>query len=217
MEMPLAPDLTTFLISWPGGSWQATLRFLVAAVVTYAFAVWLAMIWWTFRDSRERTRDPFYQVLAVFLVVLFNVAGLIIWLMMRPRRTLAEEYASTLEEEALLQELEDLKACPTCNRRVTDEFIVCPACQSQLKEPCARCAKPLNYSWTACPYCALPRRAAVAPPQRRSIARAADESATEALPRGRTSAAPPAPSAAEPSPPPAATSEDEPTSIAGRR
>jgi RNA polymerase subunit RPABC4/transcription elongation factor Spt4 len=149
---------------WPGGSWQTTVRFVVAALVTYYAALWAGMVWWTFRDIRERTRDPFMQVLAVLLVLIFSFAGLVIYLITRPRLTLADAYARTLEEEALLQELEDLKACPTCRRRVADDYIVCPTCETQLKEPCSRCSRPLSYSWAACPYCATPRRAAARRP-----------------------------------------------------
>jgi RNA polymerase subunit RPABC4/transcription elongation factor Spt4 len=151
------------LLSWPGGDWQTTVRFIAAALITYVVALWIAMVWWTYRDSRERTRDPFMQALAVFLVLFFNFAGLVIYLLTRPRHTLAEAYARTLEEEALLQDLEDLKACPTCRRRVEDDYVICPTCQTQLKEPCSRCTKPLSYSWAACPFCAQPRRAAAQP------------------------------------------------------
>ncbi|MGE3601165.1 MAG: zinc ribbon domain-containing protein, partial [Dehalococcoidia bacterium] len=146
-------------------------------------ALWAGMVWWTYRDSRERTRDPFMQALAVFLVLFFSFAGLIIYLMTRPRLTLADAYARTLEEEALLQELEDLKACPTCRRRVDDDYIICPTCQTQLKEPCGRCAKPLSYSWAACPYCAQPRRGA-AQPRRMATAGAREgaDTPTQVLP-----------------------------------
>jgi len=167
METALG-DLAYLALSWPGGSWQTSARFVVAALVTYYVALWAGMVWWTYRDSRERTRDPFMQALAVFLVLFFSFAGLVIYLMTRPRLTLADAYARTLEEEALLQELEDLKACPTCRRRVEDDFIVCPTCQTQLKEPCTRCARPLSYSWAACPYCATPRRQVT--PVRRTVA-----------------------------------------------
>lgn len=145
-------------VSWPGGSWQNTVKVVLAALITYLLVLWVLMVWWVFRDIRERTRDPFLQAAAVFVVLVFNLPGLWLYLIGRPRETLAEAYARTLEEEALLQELEDLKACPTCRRRVTEDFVVCPICQTQLKEPCARCARPLSHAWAACPYCAAARR-----------------------------------------------------------
>ena len=45
--------------------------------------------------------------MAFLLVLVFSVLGLIIYLILRPRETLAEAYARSLEEEALLQELEE--------------------------------------------------------------------------------------------------------------
>ncbi len=146
------------LVEWPGGSWQNSVKVVLAALITYLLVLWVLMVWWTYRDIRSRTRDPFLQVAAVFVVLVFSLPGLWIYLIGRPKETLTEAYARTLEEEALLQELEDLKACPSCRRRVADDFIICPVCQTQLKEPCTICAKPLSYSWSACPYCGRARR-----------------------------------------------------------
>lgn len=172
MDTALIFPFSLLAFEWPGGDWQTTLRFVIAGFVTYYVALWAAMVWWTFQDSRERTRDPFMQALAVFLVLVFSFAGLVIYLTTRPRLTLADAYARTLEEEALLQELEDLKACPSCRRRVDDAFVICPTCQTSLKEPCSRCAKPLSYSWAACPYCATPRRVSQSHQRRAAIATA---------------------------------------------
>jgi RNA polymerase subunit RPABC4/transcription elongation factor Spt4 len=144
-----------FLVSWPGGSWENTLRAVIAIVALYAAALWLTLVFWTYRDIRQRTRDPIVQGVAVLLVLFFFLPGHWIYLIVRPRYTLTELYERSLEEEALLQELEDQKACPTCKRRVHDDFLICPSCRTHLKEPCRQCAKPLSYAWVACPYCGL--------------------------------------------------------------
>ena len=144
-----------FLISWPGGSWEATLRYGIIFTVIFLSAFWIATVFWTYRDIRQRTRDPILQTAAVILVLIFNFPGHWIYLIVRPRQTLTELYERSLEEEALLQELEDQKACPTCKRRVKDEYLVCPSCRTQLKEACNQCSKPLSYAWVACPYCGL--------------------------------------------------------------
>jgi RNA polymerase subunit RPABC4/transcription elongation factor Spt4 len=145
--------LNLFLISWPGGSWEASVKYLVTFLVIFLAAFWIATIFWTYRDIRQRTRDPILQTAAVLLVLIFNFPGHWIYLIVRPRQTLTELYERSLEEEALLQELEDQKACPTCKRRVKDEYLVCPSCRTQLKEACRQCQKPLSYAWVACPYC----------------------------------------------------------------
>jgi RNA polymerase subunit RPABC4/transcription elongation factor Spt4 len=94
-------------------------------------------------------------MVAVLVVLVFFLPGHWVYLILRPRQTLTELYERSLEEEALLQELEDQKACPTCKRRVHDDFLICPSCRTRLKEPCRSCAKPLSYAWVACPYCGL--------------------------------------------------------------
>ena len=162
-----------FLVSWPGGSWEATAKYAAAILVLYLSAIWLTLVFWTYRDVRQRTRDPILQTVGVLLVLVFFLPGHWIYLIVRPRYTLAEMYERSLEEEALLQELEDQKACPTCKRRVLDDYLICPSCRTQLKETCRSCAKPLTYAWVACPFCGLekpPREGVGArgarPPQR---------------------------------------------------
>jgi RNA polymerase subunit RPABC4/transcription elongation factor Spt4 len=142
-----------FLIDWPGGSWEATLRMTLTVLAVYLAALWITLIFWTYRDVRQRTRDPLMQTFAVLLVLLLFLPGHWIYLILRPRYTLSELYERSLEEEALLQELEDQKSCPTCKRRVHDEYLICPSCRTALKEACRSCQKPLQYAWIACPYC----------------------------------------------------------------
>lgn len=200
--------------SWPGGSWQATLQFVGAIVAIYLAAIWVALVFWTYRDIRQRSRDPILQTVAVLLVLIFFLPGHWVYLIVRPRYTLTELYERSLEEEALLQELEDQKACPTCKRRVSDEFLLCPSCRTQLKEPCRQCSRPLSYAWVACPFCGLekPPREGYGPrPVRGPAARMAAAQGAPARTRPNSAAATarqPAPNprpaaSAEPAPKPA--------------
>ena len=134
-------------------NWEnvATLGATVAGA--YVLVLWIGIIAWTYRDIRDRTRDTAFQIVAVLLVLVFNIPGWIIYMILRPDETLAEAYARSLEEEALLQELEEQGICPSCKRYVSADFVICPHCRTQLKEPCANCGRPLNFNWVACPYC----------------------------------------------------------------
>ena len=99
----------------------------VFLVVTLA-AFWLAMVIWAYRDMRSRSRDPLAQMLVAIIVLLLNAPGLFIYVMLRPRATLAESYERALEEEALLQEIEDRPTCPGCGQRVQHDWQACPHC-----------------------------------------------------------------------------------------
>lgn len=134
-------------------NWENAATLAVTVAGAYVLVLWIGIIAWTYRDIRDRTRDTAFQIVAILLVLVFNIPGWIIYMILRPDETLAEAYARSLEEEALLQELEEQGICPSCKRYVTADFVICPYCRTQLKEPCANCGRPLSFNWVACPYC----------------------------------------------------------------
>jgi hypothetical protein len=117
-------------------------------------AFWLAMIIWTYRDMRARSRDTIAQIIVALMVAILTIPGLLIYLFLRPRETLSEAYERSLEEEALLQEIEEKPVCPGCKQRVSVEWQACPNCHTRLKKPCTRCGRMLELAWDLCPYCA---------------------------------------------------------------
>ena len=119
-------------------------------------ALWIALVIWTYRDIRTRARDPLVQLLSTLMVAALNLPGVLVYLILRPPRTLEEEYQRTLEEEALLQALEDLPLCPGCERRVKDEWQVCPNCHTKLKKPCHNFGRLMELPWNICPFCGTP-------------------------------------------------------------
>ncbi len=139
---PSTNGLTQWLII--GGS------FLFAFLAVF----WASLIIWTWRDIRARSQDMVLQVAATLLVTVFSVGGLFIYLILRPRHTLAELYERQLEEESLLAEMTERPTCPTCHYRVESEFQVCPSCGTKLRRPCPRCEHLLELKWNVCPYCA---------------------------------------------------------------
>lgn len=122
----------------------------------FLVALWVALVIWTYRDIRARHRDRLVHVLAAALVALINLPGVLVYLVLRPARTLEEEYQQTLEEEALLQTIEDQFICPGCERHVRDDWMVCPSCQTKLRKPCHSCKRLMEIPWNICPYCGTP-------------------------------------------------------------
>ena len=78
-------DLGTILL--------AALAFIGAVMAAF----WLTLIIWTFRDMRARSRDVFAQILAALLVAIMFLPGLVIYMLLRPKETLAEAYERSLE------------------------------------------------------------------------------------------------------------------------
>ena len=129
------------------------LTLVIFFAVAFAVIFWLALVYWTWRDVRARTQDTILQITATVLVAVFNVGGLFIYLIVRPRQTLAELYERQLEEESLLAEMTERQTCPTCHYRVEHDFQACPSCGTKLRRPCPRCEHLLELKWNVCPYC----------------------------------------------------------------
>jgi RNA polymerase subunit RPABC4/transcription elongation factor Spt4 len=138
----------------------STINNLITALTIWggAFlaAFWLSLVIWTYRDARARARDPLGRILAVLIVAVFFLPGLVVYLILRPPRTMEEEYQNTLEEEAMLQAIEDSQLCAGCGRRVKDAWVICPNCHTKLKKPCHQCGKLMELPWNMCPFCGTP-------------------------------------------------------------
>lgn len=141
------------------GTFTQVILLLATALGAVLMALWLGMMIWTYRDMRQRSRDTVGTVAAVAMVGVLNVAGLILYMLLRPRETLTEAYERSLEEESLLQGIEEKPVCPGCGRPANTRWQVCPHCHTRLKKPCVECSELLELPWALCPYCATPQPA----------------------------------------------------------
>lgn len=133
-----------------------SLLILTAWGGAFIAALWLSLIFWTYRDIRGRARFAGERILAVLVVAVLFLPGIVIYLILRPARTLEEDYQHSLEEEALLQSIEESALCPGCSRRIKDAWQVCPNCHTRLKKICHECGKMMDLPWNLCPYCGQP-------------------------------------------------------------
>jgi hypothetical protein len=134
-------------------SLRAYLTLILGIFGGLLLALWLAVVVWAYRDVRARSRSGWVALLTVLIVLLLPIIGLIIYLLLRPRETLAEGFDRALEQEALLQQLEERAVCPTCSRPTQPAWFLCPHCHSHLRQPCPVCNSPLELQWDICPYC----------------------------------------------------------------
>lgn len=130
--------------------------FAIGFSAAFLAALWLSLIFWTNRDIRKRSRDRVSRILSILLVTLLFLPGFLVYLVLRPPRTLEEEYQRALEEEALLQSIEEAAHCPGCERHIQADWLACPNCGTLLKKKCEFCERLLELPWNICPYCAAP-------------------------------------------------------------
>jgi RNA polymerase subunit RPABC4/transcription elongation factor Spt4 len=129
----------------------------IQAVAIYFVILWLASAYWAFRDMQQRSENPVLPYLAAALIILFTpvlfVFGVIVYRIVRPHEKIGEVYERNLAEEALLAEVETIKTCPSCSRRVNDEWIICPSCRTRLNRVCANCGRLVGLDWSLCAWC----------------------------------------------------------------
>lgn len=82
---------------------------IVFAVGVYLVLLWIALIIWTTKDIISRTNNVLIQIISILLVVLLNIFGILIYLAIRPSKTLIEKFFEDLEFEALMQESKKIK------------------------------------------------------------------------------------------------------------
>jgi hypothetical protein len=146
--------------------------------------IWLALIYWTYSDARRRIADPMLVACAT-AASLFPFVGSIIYMIVRPPEYLDDVRERELEMQAAEVRLHQLGylLCPHCEHEVERDYLRCPNCHRKLKDPCVTCGKPLDPSWSLCPYCETEVAGAAAPPsprrRRRTRSEAEEQTAVE--------------------------------------
>ena len=118
------------------------------------FAIWIALIVFTFSDARRRISDPFLIGCAT-AASFFPYVGTIVYTILRPPEFLDDVNERETEVKASETRLRHLDAhsCRKCGFPTESDFVRCPACRSRLKEPCPSCERPVGLKWKVCPYC----------------------------------------------------------------
>jgi hypothetical protein len=158
------PTLAYFGINSSG------LNLAIDVLVLFVVVLYFSLIFWTYKDARRRVADPMLVMCAV-VASLFPYVGTIIYIILRPPEYLEDVRERELETHAAEVRLAQLEQsmCPHCDHHIERDFLRCPSCLRKLKEPCQSCGKPLERTWSLCPYCEADVPGAKAP--RRSTRR----------------------------------------------
>jgi hypothetical protein len=85
------------------------------SVYVFAFCavvLWLALVFWTFKDARKRIDDPIIIGVSVLTSLVLPYMGTLVYAILRPAEFLAEARERELEVRAMEQELQIMRACP---------------------------------------------------------------------------------------------------------
>ena len=123
----------------------------------YLIVIWLASAYWAFRDMQQRSDNPILPYVAAAGIILFTpiffILAVWVYKIVRPHEKIGEVWERNLAEEALLAEVESIHHCPTCEKRIDDEWIICPNCRTRLKRVCPNCSRLVGMDWSLCAWC----------------------------------------------------------------
>ncbi|HEY4348913.1 MAG TPA: zinc ribbon domain-containing protein [Gaiellaceae bacterium] len=134
-------------------TWDALRVVLIAFVVL----LWLATIYWVFKDAHRRIDDGRLVALAMLVGAVPPFIGPMFYMLFRPPEYLEDVRERELEIKAIESRLggPELK-CTVCGCEVEHDFLVCPVCTTKLRSACTECSRPLEPAWQVCPYCETP-------------------------------------------------------------
>jgi RNA polymerase subunit RPABC4/transcription elongation factor Spt4 len=133
------------------------IQFGVRMIGIYLVILWIATAYWAFRDMQQRSDNAILPYLVAAGIILFTPVFFIfaVWVykIVRPHEKIGEVWERNLAEEALLAEVEAIRHCPTCERRVEEEWIICPSCRTRLNRVCPNCSRLVGLDWSLCAWC----------------------------------------------------------------
>jgi RNA polymerase subunit RPABC4/transcription elongation factor Spt4 len=126
-------------------------------IFVYIAVLWIATAYWAFRDMQQRSDNAILPYLVAAGIILFTpfffIFAVWVYKIVRPHEKIGEVWERNLAEEALLAEVEAIRHCPTCERRVDDEWIICPSCRTRLNRVCPNCSRLVGLDWSLCAWC----------------------------------------------------------------
>ncbi len=126
-------------------------------IFLYIAVLWIATAYWAFRDMQQRSDNAILPYLVAAGIILFTpfffIFAVWVYKIVRPHEKIGEVWERNLAEEALLAEVEAIRHCPTCERRVDDEWIICPSCRTRLNRVCPNCSRLVGLDWSLCAWC----------------------------------------------------------------
>lgn len=126
------------------------LMFAMYGFIAFVVALYLLSVVYAFIDAKRRGVQAFW---AWGLLALVPFVGLMAYIVMRPASYVADREEQELDMALRERQLAQYGSCPNCGTTIEKDFIVCPVCNTQVRNVCPTCKRPLEAHWKVCPFC----------------------------------------------------------------
>lgn len=143
---------------WKNTTFEIVIKFFFI----YFCIIWIATIIRVIKDITNRTDSFLFQLFAIFLIIILTPLWIIIYLIIRPKKTLYDKYNNEIESNldifwSIIKSKIDIDSekihCYLCKNPIWMDFSFCPHCKASLYKDCNACDKKLYWWWLNCPYC----------------------------------------------------------------
>ncbi len=132
---------------------QYNLPAITAVIGGYLLFLWLAVLAWVLKDITTRTQNFLTIFFFLTFILIGNVPALVIYLLLRPEKTLEEGKTNDLFHASVFDQ--NVTSCHHCHTLVRSDFKFCPNCSVDLLKLCPDCNYQLNPLWKYCINCGL--------------------------------------------------------------
>lgn len=126
------------------------LMFAMYGFIAFVVALYLLSVVYVFIDAKRRGVQAFW---AWGLLALVPFVGLMAYIVMRPASYVADREEQELDMALRERQLAQYGSCSNCGTTIEKDFIVCPVCNTQVRNVCPTCKRPLEAHWKVCPFC----------------------------------------------------------------
>lgn len=130
------------------------LRLVLMFLAVFVVMLYVMSVVYVARDSRRRGASAW--IVWTLAALILPGIGLVMYLIMRPSTYTVDREEQALDIALREHQLSKYGVCPTCGTQIDEDFIVCPMCDTQVRNVCPSCHRPLNANWKVCPYCRTP-------------------------------------------------------------
>ncbi len=123
---------------------------VIYALIGFIVVLYVLSVLYVFVDARRRIATAPW---VWGIIALIPFAGMIAYLALRPHTYLDDREEQELDMALRERQLAAYGTCPKCGTPIEKDFIVCPVCNTQVRNVCPSCHKPLEAHWKVCPYC----------------------------------------------------------------
>lgn len=117
---------------------SAQIPLVVLFGFSYGVLLWISILFWVTRDSLQRTPNTGFHIFAILLNLLLPGVGLLIYLLVRPEKSMLEVFHDELERRAFG---ERQMGCSDCGGLNPEGSKFCVFCGEKLHRECPECGK----------------------------------------------------------------------------